>query len=303
MANFDFKTATPDSTFPSGGFLFGADSQSAATPSIYAGTTYLAYILGLANTWTAAQTISVNGAVSAPAFKGTGTWYSGGSATTTKPYWLIEPAGTTSTAWSTSGTGLGINAATGFAGNLIDAQISGVSKFRFTASSVLWSGDISITNGPTIVGGGAAVFSSAAGYGFVQAYGILDTGSSAGIGQTPVQNGGVSVSSAAPICWSSAASVTSGTADLFLYRDGAAGKLSQRNGTNAQESRVYGTYTDASNFRRVSLAISTAGVATLVAEGAGTGASGNVLHISSLPTSNPGPGILWNNAGTPAIGT
>lgn len=27
------------------------------------------------------------------------------------------------------------------------------------------------------------------------------------------------------------------------------------------------------------------------------------LHISSLPTSNPGAGILWNNAGTPAIGT
>lgn len=30
--------------------------------------------------------------------------------------------------------------------------------------------------------------------------------------------------------------------------------------------------------------------------------SGN-LHISSLPTSNPGPGILWNNLGVPAIGT
>lgn len=32
-------------------------------------------------------------------------------------------------------------------------------------------------------------------------------------------------------------------------------------------------------------------------------ASSGSLHISSLPTSNPGPGILWNNAGTPAIGT
>ena len=30
---------------------------------------------------------------------------------------------------------------------------------------------------------------------------------------------------------------------------------------------------------------------------------GGSLHLSSLPTSNPGPGILWNNAGTPAIGT
>jgi len=30
---------------------------------------------------------------------------------------------------------------------------------------------------------------------------------------------------------------------------------------------------------------------------------GGSLHISNFPTSNPGPGILWNNAGTPAFGT
>jgi len=90
--------------------------------------------------------------------------------------------------------------------------------------------------------------------------------------------------------------------DLFLYRD-AANTLGIRNSTNAQTFRTYGTYTDASNYRRVTLSMTTAGVATLLPEGAGTGASGNVLHISGLPTSNPGPGILWNNAGTPAIGT
>jgi hypothetical protein len=49
--------------------------------------------------------------------------------------------------------------------------------------------------------------------------------------------------------------------------------------------------------------MTTAGVATITPTGNGSGASGNVLHISGLPTSNPGPGILWNNAGTPAIGT
>lgn len=36
--------------------------------------------------------------------------------------------------------------------------------------------------------------------------------------------------------------------------------------------------------------------------GYGTGRNGVVI-ISALPTSNPGLGILWNNAGTPAIGT
>ena len=95
---------------------------------------------------------------------------------------------------------------------------------------------------------------------------------------------------------------TSQVPDLRLYRD-AADNLAQRRGTNAQASRLYGTYTDAANYRRLTNTMSTAGVAEIKPEGAGTGASGNVLHISGLPTTNPGPGILWNNAGTPAIGT
>ena len=94
----------------------------------------------------------------------------------------------------------------------------------------------------------------------------------------------------------------SNVADVRLWRD-AANTLALRNSTAAQTFNLYGTYTDASNYRRAALAMTTAGVATLKPEGAGTGASGNVLHISGLPTSNPGPGILWNNAGTPAIGT
>jgi hypothetical protein len=87
-----------------------------------------------------------------------------------------------------------------------------------------------------------------------------------------------------------------------LWRD-AANILALRNDTAAQEQRTYGTFTDASNYRRVAAGMSTAGVGFIRPEGAGTGASGNVIHISGLPTSNPGPGILWNNAGTPAIGT
>jgi hypothetical protein len=93
-----------------------------------------------------------------------------------------------------------------------------------------------------------------------------------------------------------------GVPDVVFARD-AANTLAQRNGTAAQESRTYGTFTDASNYRRLSKGMSTAGVAFLRPEGAGTGASGNVLHISGLPTSNPGPGILWNDAGTVKVGT
>jgi hypothetical protein len=92
-----------------------------------------------------------------------------------------------------------------------------------------------------------------------------------------------------------------GGGPILIYD--AANTLALRNGTNGQEQRTYGTFTDASNYRRVAAGMSTAGVGFIRPEGAGTGASGNVIHISGLPTSNPGPGILWNNAGTPAIGT
>jgi len=71
---------------------------------------------------------SLNGAASAPPGTFTGTWFTGGTATTTKPQLLIEPTGTTSTAWSTSGTGLGVNAASGFSGNLLDLQVNGIRR-------------------------------------------------------------------------------------------------------------------------------------------------------------------------------
>lgn len=50
----------------------------------------------------------------------------------------------------------------------------------------------------------------------------------------------------------------------------AANTLALRNSTNAQSLRVYGTYTDASNYTRVSLG-NVGGVLTLLANGAGTG--------------------------------
>ena len=77
---------------------------------------------------------SLNGAASAPPGTFTGTWFTGGTSTTTKPQFLVEPTGATSTAWSTSGTGLGVNAASGFAGNLLDLQINGTSEWNFSGT-------------------------------------------------------------------------------------------------------------------------------------------------------------------------
>lgn len=81
--------------------------------------------------------VAGNGALSAPPVAITGSWLVGGSATTTKPQALIEASGAASTGWSTAGTGLGVNAATGFTGNLIDLQVNGVSKYKVDSTGAI----------------------------------------------------------------------------------------------------------------------------------------------------------------------
>lgn len=110
--------------------LTGTDATTLTLPT----TSQTIPGLGQANVWTA------NGALSSgagPAATFNGTWITGGSATTTKPYFLLETTGATSTGWSTSGTGFGVNAATGFTGNLIDAQLNGTSVWKVSAAGVV----------------------------------------------------------------------------------------------------------------------------------------------------------------------
>lgn len=91
----------------------------------------------IANNFTAAQTISVNGAVSTPPLSIIGSVFTGGTSTTTRPQFIIEPAGTTSTNWSTGGTLLGANAPSGFSGNIVDFQLNNVSKFLITGTQTV----------------------------------------------------------------------------------------------------------------------------------------------------------------------
>lgn len=79
---------------------------------------------------------NANTTASTPSMLLSGTGYSGGTATTTKPTLLIEPTGTTSTSWSTSGTKLGVNAESGFTGRYLDIQLAGVSKFNIQADKI-----------------------------------------------------------------------------------------------------------------------------------------------------------------------
>ena len=77
--------------------------------------------------------------------------------------------------------------------------------------------------------------------------------------------------------------------DVRLWRDAAA-TLALRNSTNAQTLRVYGTYTDSSNYVRASLSSSSTAV-TLAAETAGTGADN--IDVTFTPA---GTGVVASGA-------
>lgn len=96
--------------------------------------------LDSAQTFTAANIFSANGAASTPAVSLIGSTFTGGTSTTTKPQFLIEPAGTTSTGWSTDGTMFGVNAPSGFAGNLLSLQKNGSSRAKIASDGSLTLG-------------------------------------------------------------------------------------------------------------------------------------------------------------------
>lgn len=125
-------------------------------------TTLMAGSASFSNAVCTTFSINGNGAASAPPGKVIGTWFTGGSATTTKPQFLIEPTGTTSTGWATNGTGLGVNAPTGFNGNLMDLQVAGVSKgyIRYDGYLVLTQGISAQTVTVPAVHAGSCSFSS-----------------------------------------------------------------------------------------------------------------------------------------------
>ena len=83
--------------------------------------------------------------------------------------------------------------------------------------------------------------------------------------------------------WSSTGA-SSGSTDLYLARD-AANTLAQRNGTTAQAFRIYGTYTDASNYERGALNMG-ADYVEMAAETAGTGDDNLDVRLTPAGTGN-----------------
>lgn len=155
-------TMTGTTLSSSGGGGTGANPTASVGLSTVNGvaTTFLrsdgapALDVSIAPTWTGTHTFSKNGALSLPTFSVTGTPITGGTATTTKPLALIETTGATSTAWSTSGTMLGINAPSGFAGRMLDVHLNGISYMSLTSGGT-FSVAGSVSSGGNVVGGAA----------------------------------------------------------------------------------------------------------------------------------------------------
>jgi hypothetical protein len=160
--------------------------------------------------------------------------------------------------WNTTGIAKGIFAnitdtASNASSLLMDLQVAGTSKFSITKAGLVTAGSDINANNSIVATNGFVKFSS----------------------------GCISTSSGAYFALGS-------PSDVFLARD-SANTLAQRNGTNAQTTRIYGTYTDASNGRRLDIASTTGGIFTLTATGNGTGASGNLLKLTApilLPSSS-----------------
>ena len=226
-------------------------------------------------------TLSLNGAASTPPLKLTGTWFTGGTGTTTKPQFLIEPTGTTSTAWSTSGTGLGVNAASGFTGNLLDLQVNGTSKLKITSAGLLRA------EGGGVLPGGVE---SGLHIGTNRYFGLRST--SATVTAFYLQNSSSgNKQSTIGILGSSNARhgsllISASNAILLESTDDI---VEQYRTTNAQTYRLYNTYTDASNYERAYLRWAS-NVLEIGTEGAGTGSEKPVritaatLKLPNLPT-------------------
>jgi len=221
-----------------------------------------------------------NAAASAPAKLLSGTWFTGGTSTTTKPHLLIEPAGTTSTNWNTAGTGLGVNAASGFTGDLAWFGMNGTAFFRLST------------------GGGLSINGTVAGNTFRD-----------GGGAFQLDGNGLRMRSDRVFGIGTDAFGTN--ADVLWRRDGA-GIWATYNGVNPQTVRIYNTFTSDTNFERgksawelsTSDAVVTGSISTqtltVTAVGSGALAAGQIITGTNVL---PGTRITALGTGSGGTGT
>lgn len=126
----------------------GIGAQAAGNVSIVVGGAENVRFSASSTLFNTNLSIAGNGGASVPAQLFSGTLFTGGTGTTTFPQILVQPTGTTAvTTWSTSGTILGANVVSGFAGNFLDFHVAGgASVFNVASTGATTTGG-SITSG------------------------------------------------------------------------------------------------------------------------------------------------------------
>lgn len=159
------------------------------------------------------------------------------------------------------------NTASAAGSNLLDLQVGGVSQMRFTAG-----GQLLVPAGTNPAPGLAAADDPDTGIQLnVSSVGVITNGAFrfAVTGNTLQYFGGISADLQLR---QDVSMITFGSLfDTILARD-AANILGMRNAANANTFRVYGTFTDSSNYERATLSTQQGASITLAAETAGTGA-------------------------------
>jgi hypothetical protein len=206
---------------------------------------------GTFTTATATQAVITQGTITDPALNlsSTVTW---------------NDAADTFTAWKLNVT----NTASDAASMLVDWQVGGTTVANVTAAGVVRSN------------AGNAYTTAQFGLGNTTSWGL-------GYHGAETLRGHLVASGATAACFGPNGFATAGylafggfNPDLFLFRDGGA-TLAQRDGTTAQTSRLYRTYTDGSNYERLALQ-SGAGYFEVAAETAGTGTDN--IDVRLTPT-------------------
>jgi hypothetical protein len=139
MADIDLKTETPDTSLPATGFLFGADSQASASPSVYSTQAVATTLLG--STTLSGTTITAN----APVVDFAQTW---NNAAVTFTGMRFNAAGTS-------------DANSASASLLMDLQVGGASRLRVNKEgSLISQGGLTLGNNYAfyLQGAGSAIY-------------------------------------------------------------------------------------------------------------------------------------------------
>jgi hypothetical protein len=306
------NTLTTATTTNLTGFISGNGTNISGATAAATAATANTLVLRDANGGASLSTITLSGTGGSP-FTSTLT---GGVNFANRTLVLPDASGTLTTVESLANSAT-ITASTAVAVDTIVLR-DGAGVINITSSNVAGTTAYADTAGWTYAGSAAAAHRTALGLGtgdnvtfagvsvgtnsslvFVTGGSGNATGLTGNTGLTQpvwvVQSQGSKNRSGGYIGWSGSTSSGYGSMRCGLIDDDAQ-TIAQRNGTAAQESRIYGTYTSSSNYRRLALKMSNAGVAQIVAEGGGSGASGNRIEIDGLRIGKGRSDVATNTA-------